>query len=240
MLSCVGIKSRAKVVTGRVLQPLASWHLLLSPISPMCMDHRMQPRIQPILGGENLYKFQGRSREQLRSQCFLSKPRKFDFSDESRSPGPGILPSDVIEDGIDMYFEHFHAQPYALLCQATTTRATASISPVVLNPMLALSIRCSSHPFWTDPSKLNSWLQYLTDRAWKDLLQLYGDGDTGLQYLQGLCLLAQVDFAGMCKLYTMNLYIGFSNLSYCRWSCEESPLSTLVRHQNRPVIWIFD
>ncbi|TVY28676.1 hypothetical protein LHYA1_G002410 [Lachnellula hyalina] len=94
-----------------------------------------------------------------------------------------------------MYFEHFHAQPYALLCQATTTRATASISPVVLNPMLALSIRCSSHPFWTDPSKLNSWLQYLTDRAWKDLLQLYGDGDTGLQYLQGLCLLAQVDFA---------------------------------------------
>jgi hypothetical protein len=65
--------------------------------------------------------------------------------------------------------------------------------------MLALSIRCSSHPFWVDLFKPRSWMQALTERAWKDLLQLYGDGDTGLQYLQGLCLLAQVDFAGTPK-----------------------------------------
>lgn len=167
-------------------------------------------------------------------------PKKFDYAHESRSPGPRILPLDVIEDGIYMYFEHFHAQPYALLCQANTAMMAASISPVVLNPMLALSIRCSSHPFWTDTPNLRSWLQHLTDRAWKDLLQLYGDGDTGLEYLQGLCLLAQVDFAGMYRLSTINLYVDCSNLLYCRWSCEKSPFSTLVGHPNRPVIWIFD
>ncbi|TVY91264.1 hypothetical protein LAWI1_G004693 [Lachnellula willkommii] len=136
-------------------------------------------------------------------------PKKFDYAHESRSPDPGILPPDVIEDGIYMYLEHFHAQPYALLCQANTAMTAASISPVVLNPMLALSIRCSSHPFWTDTPKRRSWLQHLTDRAWKDLLQLYGDGDTGLEYLQGLCLLAQVDFAdGRVKRAHSQLSLG--------------------------------
>ncbi|KAE8453273.1 hypothetical protein EG329_011340 [Mollisiaceae sp. DMI_Dod_QoI] len=61
--------------------------------------------------------------------------------------------------------------------------------------MLALAIRCSSHPYWADREKSKRWMQSLTKKSWHDLLHMYGEGHTGLHYLQGLCLLAQVDFA---------------------------------------------
>ncbi|PVH75482.1 hypothetical protein DL98DRAFT_593093 [Cadophora sp. DSE1049] len=105
------------------------------------------------------------------------------------------LPSDVVEDGIVAYFTCFHAQPYNLMYQKSSLGPDCSLDPVVLNPMLALSIRCSSHKFWTDQRKVNDWIRALTERSWHDLLQRYGEGDTSLEYLQGLCLLAQVDFA---------------------------------------------
>lgn len=44
---------------------------------------------------------------------------------------------------------------------------------------------------------MKDWIRVLTERSWHDLLQRYGEGDTSLAYLQGLCLLAQVDFAGI-------------------------------------------
>jgi hypothetical protein len=72
-------------------------------------------------------------------------------------------------------------------------------TPVVLNPMLALSIRCSSHPFWKDQPRLTKCINDLTEKSWRDLLHMYGEGDVGLHYLQGVCLLAQVDFAGAFK-----------------------------------------
>ncbi|EKD18948.1 hypothetical protein MBM_03190 [Drepanopeziza brunnea f. sp. 'multigermtubi' MB_m1] len=105
------------------------------------------------------------------------------------------LPPDVVEDGVKTYFMAFHAQPYNLMCQRESLRPGHVIDPVVLDSMLALSIRCSSHPFWSDQSKLNDCIRALTDDSWKKLVNLYSRGDTSLPYLQGLCLLAQVDFA---------------------------------------------
>jgi hypothetical protein len=63
--------------------------------------------------------------------------------------------------------------------------------------MLALSIRCSQQPFWSNESVLGLATRSLSERSWQHLLQLYGQGATDLEYLQGLCLLAQVDFAGV-------------------------------------------
>ncbi|PBP16908.1 hypothetical protein BUE80_DR012383 [Diplocarpon rosae] len=105
------------------------------------------------------------------------------------------LPSDVVDDGIRSYFMCFHAQPYNLMCQQASLQPGHTLDPVALSPMLALSIRCSSHPFWSDQSKLNDWIGALTEKSWKELVNLYAEGDTSLPYLQGLCLLAQVDFA---------------------------------------------
>ncbi|KAG4434835.1 hypothetical protein IFR05_009674 [Cadophora sp. M221] len=109
--------------------------------------------------------------------------------------GSEDLPSDVVEDGIVAYFTCFHAQPYNLMCQNSSLGPNCSLDPLVLNPMLALSFRCSSHNFWADQQKTNDWIRALTEISWRDLMHRYGEGDTSLEYLQGLCLLAQVDFA---------------------------------------------
>ncbi|CZT46060.1 uncharacterized protein RSE6_06438 [Rhynchosporium secalis] len=114
---------------------------------------------------------------------------------QSFSGGSEALPSDVVEDGIISYFTCFHAQPYNLLCQNFSLGPNRSLGPLVLNPMLALSIRCSTHQYWADERNLHEWNRALTEKAWQDLLHRYGEGDTSLEYLQGLCLLAQVDFA---------------------------------------------
>ena len=99
----------------------------------------------------------------------------------------------MVQDGIETYFKSFHGQPYALLLRSAGIR---SLGVVILNPMLALSIRCSSHPFWSNESVLRSAIDSLSKRSWQHLLQFYDQGATDLEYLQGLCLLAQVDFAG--------------------------------------------
>lgn len=103
------------------------------------------------------------------------------------------LPLDVIKDGVKTYFAYFHAQPYSLLCP-NLFKVTEHISPVILNPMLALAIRCSNHAFWEDPKVVRTWIQNLAEESWKELTQIYGAGNTGLTYLQALCLQAQVDF----------------------------------------------
>lgn len=105
----------------------------------------------------------------------------------------------------------FHAQPYNLMCQSASLRTGSNLDPVVLNPMLALSIRCSTHPFWSDQSKVNIWIRTLTEKSWRDLVYSYSEGDTSLSYLQGLCLLAQVDFAGMSNLNRLRFRLPLSN-----------------------------
>lgn len=104
------------------------------------------------------------------------------------------LSQEVVQDGIETYFNSFHGQPYALFVQPVEVN---SLGTVVLNPMLALSIRCSSHLFWCNDSVLQNATRALSERSWQYLLRLYGEGAADLEYLQGLCLLAQVDFAGM-------------------------------------------
>lgn len=142
----------------------------------------------------------GRTADSKKSQRTL-RPRAY----SNRQLGSDGLPTDVVEDGIIAYFTCFHAQPYNLLCQDSSLGPNCSLDPVVLNPMLALSIRCSSHKFWTTEEKINDWICALTERSWHDLLQRYGEGDTSLAYLQGLCLLAQVDFAGMMDHVPFNV-----------------------------------
>ena len=108
------------------------------------------------------------------------------------------MPQEVIQDGLETYFNAFHGQPYALFVHPVDL---TTLGTVILKPMLALSIRCSRNPFWSNGSILQSATRSLSERSWQHLLRLYGDGATDLEYLQGLCLLAQVDFAGTQPVY---------------------------------------
>lgn len=107
--------------------------------------------------------------------------------------------------------------------------------PTVLHPMLALSIRCSSHPFWKEQPKLNAWIRALTEKSWQDLLDLYGKEDIGLHYLQGLCLLAQVDFAGKSDFCAYPLA---ANTDYHRWKSAASAYPDSAGHPARAVLGI--
>lgn len=145
--------------------------------------------------------------------------------------GAETLPPAVVQDGIMTYFKCFHGQPYSLLCQKSLIGAHQPLSPIVLDPMLALSIRCSTHPFWVDREKSKSWIQSLTGKSWNDLLHMYGEGHTGLHYLQGLCLLAQVDFAG--KLMSDRHYQDLSiPLDIEHWTSTDRPSLRWTRSES--------
>ncbi|CZR52279.1 uncharacterized protein PAC_02156 [Phialocephala subalpina] len=141
--------------------------------------------------------------------------------------GAETLPPAVVEDGVMTYFKCFHGQPYSLLCQKSLIGAHRPLNPIVLDPMLALSIRCSSHPFWADREKSKSWIRSLTVKSWQDLLQMYGEGHTGLHYLQGLCLLAQVDFAdGRVQRAHTQVSLGIriaQSAGYLSIDCDDGP-----------------
>jgi hypothetical protein len=139
-----------------------------------------------------------------------------------------------VEDGVATYFKCFHAQPFSLMCQQDSRTAPDSMSLVVLNSMLSLSIRCSSHPFWADRSTLNRWIDGLTEKSWRELLRMYGESNTNLEYLQGLCLLSQVDFAGSCTT-TALLSKKANNL---RWASKQSTCTDITRCENCSIIWI--
>lgn len=62
--------------------------------------------------------------------------------------------------------------------------------------MLALSLRVSQHPFLSDRKRSREIINGLTDAAWNLLVAAYASMEVDELYFQGLCLLAQVDFAG--------------------------------------------
>jgi len=148
------------------------------------------------------------------------------------------LPPDVIEDGVKTYFSCFHAQPYTLLCQSSIG-ASHSIHSVVLNPMLALAIRCSSHSYWKDPLLVRKWIHNLTEKSWQELLLMYGEGNTSLKYLQGLCLLAQVDFSGK-ELNLLQIIFSMLTPYFPRWTGTPSAYPTVPRYQDRAILRVSD
>lgn len=102
-------------------------------------------------------------------------------------------------EGVVLYFENFHNQPYPLLSRLSSCipQSVAELPPpIVRYPMLALSLRTSSHPFVESRELQQKLVRNLSEAAWQLLTQAYSKMDIGISYFQGLCLLAQVDFAG--------------------------------------------
>jgi len=106
-----------------------------------------------------------------------------------------LLPSDVILDGVATYFKCLHNQPYTLFGPRNHKDFRRQCGNEILLPMLALSIRCSKHDYWSNRSKMFQTSYMAAEHTWNILQELYWRSKTSLSYLQGLCLLAQVDFA---------------------------------------------
>lgn len=103
-------------------------------------------------------------------------------------------------EGILLYFQHFHNQPYPVLMEMSDNpqALAAESSKIVLLPLLAISLRISQNPFFRDKESVVETCGKLSEAAWTLLAGRYIESDFDLAYFQALCLLAQVDFASKC------------------------------------------
>lgn len=107
------------------------------------------------------------------------------------------IPDEIREEGILLYFRHFHNQPYPLMMgMSDNPQASAGEYPkLVLFPLLAVSLRTCQNPFFHDKEAIAETCGMLSEAAWNLLAAQYSKFDFDLVYFQALCLLAQVDFA---------------------------------------------
>lgn len=109
------------------------------------------------------------------------------------------IPDEIREEGILLYFRHFHNQPYPLMIgMVDDLQASADEYPrIVLFPLLAISLRTSQNSFFHNKEVIAEMCGMLSEAAWNLLAAQYSKFEFDLAYFQALCLLAQVDFA--CK-----------------------------------------
>lgn len=112
------------------------------------------------------------------------------------------IPAEIREEGILLYFEHFHNQPYPLLMGTSDNpqAAVAEYPKLVLFPLLAVSLRTCQNPFFHSKEAIAETCGMLSESAWTLLAARYSKFDFDLAYFQALCLLAQVDFASKCQI----------------------------------------
>ncbi|KAH8884069.1 hypothetical protein GQ53DRAFT_846430 [Thozetella sp. PMI_491] len=107
------------------------------------------------------------------------------------------IPTRIVAQGITLYFQHFHNQPYPLFSGKVPEAEflATNLPKIVLYPMLTLSLRASTDPLFYDRKARAEMLGLLSNIAWGLLTKAYSSSEFGLSYFQGLCLLAQSDFA---------------------------------------------
>ncbi|KAF2123428.1 hypothetical protein P153DRAFT_361995 [Dothidotthia symphoricarpi CBS 119687] len=105
------------------------------------------------------------------------------------------LPEAVISEGIELYFANHCNQPCPILAYSGLLEPKPGdlLPPIILYPMLALSLRSCGHSFFSDKTEIRDCLTKLTQLSWELLCKAYCAFDIDDAYFQGLCLLAQVD-----------------------------------------------
>jgi len=112
---------------------------------------------------------------------------------------------------VRLYFDNLCGKPFPLLYSRydKDIPAAESIPTLVLYPMLALSLRTSSSDGGTT---IATDLDSLTETAWSLLSARYTGFDIDEDYFEGLCLLAQVDFASKLSIFLYCLVADTSKL----------------------------
>ncbi|THC93269.1 hypothetical protein EYZ11_007255 [Aspergillus tanneri] len=103
------------------------------------------------------------------------------------------LPPDFVKSQVDLYLTFFHDQPYCVFSRDWLQSRADSLPPEIAFPLVALTSRLSlgaSEDFGSHVPPPNP-----ASQAWEILSNLHRDGKVGLSFLQGTCLMAQLDFA---------------------------------------------
>ncbi|KAH7346096.1 hypothetical protein BKA66DRAFT_602766 [Pyrenochaeta sp. MPI-SDFR-AT-0127] len=101
----------------------------------------------------------------------------------------------VISEGIALYFSNYCNQPCPILSQFNSFDLSTEnpLPAIILYPLLALSLRSSRSTSLGGRQRKRELVETITQHSWNLLTKAYCAFDLDDTYLQGLCLLAQVD-----------------------------------------------
>ncbi|KAJ5895005.1 hypothetical protein N7495_006696 [Penicillium taxi] len=100
-----------------------------------------------------------------------------------------------IESEVQVYLNDFQDQPYCVFDKDWLLENACLLPSEVVFPLVALTRRLSVNSPGIPGRKISTG-KYCAERAWRILSTQYRDGKTGLSFLQGTFLVAQLDFAG--------------------------------------------
>ncbi|PLB53556.1 hypothetical protein P170DRAFT_435157 [Aspergillus steynii IBT 23096] len=101
---------------------------------------------------------------------------------------------DFVKSQVEVYLLYFHDQPYCVFSKDWLLSRASSLPAEIAFPLVALTSRLSLHPRGIFASNVPT-AEYWAEKAWDTLSTQYRDSQMGLSFLQGTCLMAQVDFA---------------------------------------------
>lgn len=136
-------------------------------------------------------------------------------------------------EGLELYYERFYCQPCPLLSHLRDDCSSATVAPpnIVLYPLLALSLQTSGRGTAEDMRFCHT----LAADAWDMLVAAYSSSAFGEDYLEGVCLLAQRDFAGGLLLSKISPISADGSLR--SWQYVESRISSCSRPSCCPNVW---
>lgn len=104
------------------------------------------------------------------------------------------LSSSFIQSEVEAYLTYFHDQPYCVFDKEWLLQHVSSLPSDIAFPLVALTRRLSVGSPGLAGRGMSTG-KFCAERAWSILSSQYQDGKTGLSFLQGTFLNAQLDFA---------------------------------------------
>lgn len=108
--------------------------------------------------------------------------------------GSSPLSSAFIQSEVEVYLKYFHDQPYTVFDKDWLLQHANSLPSDIAFPLVALTRRLSVNSPGLAGRSISTG-RFCAERAWNILSSQYQDGKTGLSFLQGTFLNAQLEFA---------------------------------------------
>ncbi|KAJ5966572.1 hypothetical protein N7481_013286 [Penicillium waksmanii] len=104
------------------------------------------------------------------------------------------MASSLIRSEVEVYLSHFHDQPYCVFPKNWLLQNASNLSPEISFPLVALTLRLSVNSPGLFGYNISTG-KHCAERAWEILSSHHQNGRTGLSFLQGNFLIAQLDLA---------------------------------------------
>jgi len=163
-----------------------------------------------------------------------------DASINAHSLEPQMPPSHILSSTIELFFHHWHGQPYCFFHKQTFQQQLRSgrLPNYLVRAVLGIAIRFSDDPFFADKDRTAA---AHASAAWKETFRRIFDSDEVLDHyvVQAATLLALYDFTE-CKHRTAWIKIGVAvNVAQAMHMMTEPPteLPFSAQEERRRTLW---